>query len=74
MIELWIPVTIAAGFFQNLRSAVQKQLKDSLSTLGAAYSRFLYALPIAFVYLAALLYFGDFPLPQPLASYLVHSV
>ncbi len=65
MIELWIPVTIAAGFFQNLRSAVQKQLKDSLSTLGAAYSRFLYALPIAFVYLAALLYFGDFPLPQP---------
>ena len=65
MIELWIPVTIAAGFFQNLRSAIQKQLKDSLSTLGVAYSRFLYALPVAFVYLAALLYFGDFPLPQP---------
>ncbi len=38
--ELWIPLTIAAAFFQNIRSAMQKHLKGKLSTLGAAYVRF----------------------------------
>ena len=45
--ELWIAFTIAAAFFQNLRSAMQKHLQGRLSTLGAAYVRFVYALPIA---------------------------
>ena len=65
MFELWIPVTIAAGFFQNLRSAVQKKLKSTLSTAGAAYSRFFYAVPIVVVYLAGLIQIGGFPLPEP---------
>ena len=43
--ELWIPITIAAAFLQNLRSALQKHLKGRLSTVGAAYARFLYAWP-----------------------------
>jgi len=34
MLELWIPITIAAAFFQNLRSALQKHLKGRLSTAG----------------------------------------
>ena len=45
--ELWIPVTIAAAFFQNLRSALQKHLKAKLSNAGATYVRFLYACPLA---------------------------
>ena len=49
---LWIPVTIAAAFFQNLRSALQRQLKSELTDLGAASVRFLYALPFALVWLA----------------------
>ena len=48
---LWIPITIAAAFLQNLRSALQKALKGRLSTTGAAYSRFVYALPLALLYL-----------------------
>ncbi len=40
MIELWIPLTIAAAFCQNLRSALQKHLKTHLSAVGAAYVRF----------------------------------
>ena len=44
--ELWIPLTIAAAFFQNIRSALQKDLKGKLSILGAAYVRFVYALPV----------------------------
>lgn len=67
MFSLWIPITIAAGFFQNLRSAVQKKLKDSLSTAGAAYSRFFYALPVAGIYYIAInLYFN---LPHPEINY-----
>ena len=47
MIELWIPLTIAGAFFQNLRSALQKHLKSRLSTAGASYVRFFYAWPFA---------------------------
>ena len=70
MFELWIPITIAAGFFQNLRSAIQKQLKDNLTTLGAAYSRFIYALPVAGIYLVAVLNTGEHPIPQPNTAFL----
>lgn len=48
--EAWIPITIAAAFFQNLRSALQKHIKGRLSTAGAGYARFLYAWPFALVY------------------------
>jgi len=51
---LWIPITIAAAFFQNLRSAVQRHLKSELTDLGAASVRFLYALPFSFLWLALL--------------------
>ncbi|MEZ5946778.1 MAG: EamA family transporter [Hyphomonas sp.] len=45
--ELWIPVTIAAAFLQNLRSMLQKSLKGRLSTWGATATRFIYAAPFA---------------------------
>lgn len=61
--ELWIPITIAAAFSQNLRSALQKSLKGRLSTGGAAYSRFCYAVPFALLYLAALVHFTGVELP-----------
>ena len=50
MMPLWIPITIAGAFFQNLRSALQKHLSATLSGQGAAYSRFCYALPWALLY------------------------
>jgi drug/metabolite transporter (DMT)-like permease len=63
MIALWIPVTIAAAFLQNLRSALQKAIKGRLSTAGAAYARFLYAWPFALLYLWALTGPGGYPIP-----------
>ena len=51
MFALWIPPTVAAAFLQNLRSALQKALKGRLSTTGAAYARFVYALPFGLLYL-----------------------
>ena len=57
--EAWIPLTLAAAFLQNLRSALQKSLKDHLSDGGATYVRFAFGVPVAFVYLAAVLYWED---------------
>ena len=63
MVALWIPITIAAAFFQNLRSALQKAIKGRLSTTGAAYARFLYGLPFALFYLWALAGPGGYEIP-----------
>lgn len=46
--ELWIPITIAAAFSQNLRFMLQKHLKaTALSTGGATFARFVFAAPLA---------------------------
>lgn len=49
--ELWIPITIAAAFLQNLRSMLQKRATGELSVNGASYTRFLFALPFVWLYL-----------------------
>ncbi len=72
MIDTWIFLAIAAAFFQNLRSAIQKHLKGKLSTLGAAYARFLFALPVSAVYLWGLHQIGDFEFPQPNSLFFVY--
>ena len=72
--ELWIPLTIAAAFFQNIRSAMQKHLQGKLSTLGAAYVRFLYAWPIALLYLFAVVVIEGHPLPGFNASFLIYAL
>ena len=52
--ELWVVITVGAAFMQNLRSALQKYITAELSTAGAAYCRFLYAAPLAVVYVVVL--------------------
>lgn len=54
--ELWIPITIAAAFLQNLRSAAQKKLQGSLGTTGASFVRFGFGFPLAILYVAVLHY------------------
>ena len=53
--ELWIPITIAAAFVQNLRFMLQKHLKGRLSTLGATFARFIFAAPLAAVLVGVLI-------------------
>ena len=72
--ELWIPLTIAAAFFQNIRSALQKHLKGKLTTLGAAYVRFFYAWPIALVYFFTVIYSEGQPLPGFSTSFLLYAL
>jgi drug/metabolite transporter (DMT)-like permease len=64
MTFLWIPLTIAAAFLQNVRSALQKHLKGELGTIGATFVRFGYGFPFAIIYLAALVVLFDFDMPR----------
>ena len=61
--ELWIPITIAAAFLQNLRSATQKHLKSVMGTTGATFVRFGFGLPFALIFVAILHYGLGYPLP-----------
>ncbi|MCG8561628.1 MAG: DMT family transporter [Hyphomicrobiales bacterium] len=70
---LWIPITIAAAFLQNLRSAVQKHLKGRLSTTGATFVRFGYGVPLAIVYVAVLHYGLGMDWPAPNGAFLVYA-
>ncbi len=63
MFSYWIPITIFAAFMQNLRSALQKHIKSHLSTGGASYVRFLYAWPLALLYLWGVHVYGGYPIP-----------
>ena len=72
--ELWIPLTIAAAFFQNIRSAMQKHLQGKLSTLGAAYARFIYALPLAVIYCFMVLQLADSPAPAIDSRFLFYAL
>lgn len=65
MIELWVPITLAAALFQNVRSSLQKHLKGRLSTSGATYVRFFYAVPFIFVYIGCLTFGLGLELPEP---------
>jgi len=49
-VEAWLLFSLAAAFLQNLRNSLQKSINSVLSTFGAAYTRFVFGLPLAFLY------------------------
>lgn len=51
---LWIPFTLMAAFTQALRNAQQKQLSVEVNAIGVTLARFIWALPLALLYLAVL--------------------
>ncbi|HEY7644055.1 MAG TPA: DMT family transporter [Hyphomicrobiales bacterium] len=67
--ELWIPITIAAAFFQNLRFMLQKRVKGRLSTFGATFARFVWAAPLAAIFVWLLLHARNDPLPGMTGSF-----
>jgi drug/metabolite transporter (DMT)-like permease len=62
-VELWIPITVAAAFFQCTRTALQQRLKALLSTNGANFVRYLYGAPVSILMLASLVTVGGRTLP-----------
>ena len=71
--ELWIPITIAAAFSQNLRSALQKKLKAVLSTWGATAARFVFAAPFALILAVAVIALSEHGTPQMNLSFLAYG-
>lgn len=72
--ELWIPITLASAFLQNLRSAGQKHLKSTIGTVGATFVRFAFGLPFALIFLAGLHWGIGYELPELNRSFILWSV
>ena len=61
----WIAVSVFAAFMQNLRFMLQRFMKKTqLSTAGATYSRFLFALPFMLVLVAGYASVTEGSLPE----------
>ncbi|MBP0438492.1 DMT family transporter [Tianweitania sediminis] len=72
--DLWIPITLAAAFLQNLRSAGQKHLKGTIGTTGATFVRFAFGLPFAVVFLLILHEGLGYPFPDLNRTFVLWSV
>ncbi len=62
---LWIPLTIAAAFCQNLRTVLQKHLRARLSTNGATFTRYAFGSPLIILYAIGLHGLAGMAWPQP---------
>lgn len=71
---LWITLTIAAAFLQNLRTTLQKRLTGELSAVAASYVRFSFGLPVAAAYVAVLAYGTGAAMPVADAEFLLYCL
>lgn len=62
--EYWIPLTIFAAFMQTWRNAFQNKLSKDVSSLGVTLARFIYAVPLAAIYVSVLFYSAGLPFPK----------
>jgi len=60
---LWIPFTLLAAFMQAWRNAFQKQLSKDVGVAGVTLARFIWASPLAALYLWALYQWQPVALP-----------
>jgi drug/metabolite transporter (DMT)-like permease len=58
MEHLWIGLAVMAALLQAVRTAAQKTLNQSMSTLGTTYVRSVFGLPVMIGYLAIVLWIG----------------
>ncbi|MEC9243777.1 MAG: EamA family transporter [Pseudomonadota bacterium] len=72
--ELWIPITIAAAFLQNLRSVGQKHLKGVMGTTGATFVRFGFGMPFVLVLWLLLHSAAGYDLPEIHGTFLAWTL
>lgn len=72
--EIWVLITVAAAFLQNVRSAMQKHLKGRMGTTGATFVRFGFGVPFALLYMGILAFLLARPLPVPGATFFLWAV
>ena len=61
---LWIPFTLLAAFMQAWRNAFQKQLSKEVAVAGVTLARFIWASPLALLYLCMLYQWQPVALPE----------
>jgi drug/metabolite transporter (DMT)-like permease len=66
---LWAVFTVLAAGGQTARNAMQRELTQSLGTVGATHVRFLFGFPFAILFLAGVLVVSGSALPRPTWSY-----
>ena len=62
--QIWILITVAAAFSQNLRSSLQKHLMGVMGTTGATFVRFGFGVPFALLYFFLLLNWSESEVPS----------
>ena len=71
---LWVIFTVLAAGGQTLRNAMQRELTTTLGTVGATHVRFLFGLPFALLFLAAVLLVTGEPVPPLNARMLAWTI
>lgn len=61
---MWVMFTLMAAFMQAWRNAFQSELSRDVGVLGVTLARFLYAGPLAALYLAGLYLWQDASIPN----------
>jgi len=72
--ELWIPLTIAAAGIQAARTALQKNLSQTITVLGATFARFLFGLPVIIAGLAGILFVNGQSLQAPNGPFIGYAL
>ncbi|MFC3123168.1 EamA family transporter [Agaribacter flavus] len=68
----WIFFTLLAAFMQSGRNALQSRLSAEVSTSGVTLARFVFASPIAFLYLSGLYIFSPQIFPEFSSAFLTY--
>ena len=66
---LWAVFTVAAAAGQTARNAMQRELTQTLGTVGATHVRFLFGFPFALLFLAGVVLVTGAALPRPGPGY-----
>lgn len=67
----WAAFAVAAAAAQTVRNAAQRQLTETLGTVGATHVRFLFGFPFAVVLLAGVVLATGTPPPRPPPAFLL---
>ena len=70
---VWIPLAIFAALMQAVRTAAQKTLNQSLSTMGTTYVRSLFGMPVLVIFLGAAVFYSGLGVPRFDAAFLCYS-
>ena len=70
---IWIPITVFAALMQAVRTAGQKRLNETMSTMGTTYVRSMAGLPLMIIYLLGVLVVTQDGLPPVTGRYFIHA-